>query len=236
MMAPTRRVLIGTPAHAGTVDVHYAHAFGETLRLCMQRGIDLREVYLAYDAIVQNARNDLVKLALEHNFDDLVFIDGDQGWVPEWFLRLLNYPVDCVGAAVRKKTDQEELYNVRARGGPNSITTDLATGLMTAPDMALGTGFLRLTRHALQVLWDNSEKYIGFKDKAPSAWIFDIRPVNGELVGEDTAMSDKLRAHGIQTYLAPGMTCDHVGPKVFSGDFDAWLAKQRAAIAAAAPA
>jgi hypothetical protein len=219
----TRKVLIGTPAHAGTVDVWYVNSLTYTVRLCMQNNIDLREVFLAYDAIVQNARNDLVKIALEHKFDDLIFIDADQDWKPEWVLRLLNYPVDCVGAAVRKKTDQEELYNVRARSGPDSITTDPVTGLMTAPDMALGTGFLRLSRKALQVLWDNSEKYVGFKDKSASAWIFDIRPVNGELVGEDTAMSDKLRVHGIETYLAPGMTCGHIGPKKFVGDFDAWL-------------
>lgn len=227
---PARRVLIGTPAHTGVADVHYITSFAQTLRLCIANNIDMREIFLAYDALVQNARNDIVKLALEHDFDDLIFIDGDQAWEPEWVLRLLSYPVDCVGAAVRKKTDQEELYNVRAAGGVNSITTDPATGLMTAPDMALGTGFLRLSKRALQVLWDNSEKYEGFINKAPSTWIFDVRPVNGKLVGEDTHMSDKLRKHGIQTYLAPGMTCAHIGPKKFVGNFDAWLAKARAKI------
>lgn len=231
MAQTTRRVLIGTPAHAGTVDVYFTNSLTGTLRLCMQRGIDMREIFLAYDALVQNARNDLVKIALDHDFSDLIFIDGDQEWDPQWVLRLLEYPVDCVGGAVRKKTDQEELYNVRARGGPDSIVTDPATGLMTAPDMALGTGFLRLSRRALQVLWDNSEKYRGFINKPESAWIFDVRPVNGELVGEDTCMSDKLRAHGIQTWLAPGMTCSHIGPKRFVGDFDAWLAKARMKVA-----
>lgn len=226
----SRRVLIGTPAHTGVVDVYYTLSLTGTLRLCIQKGIDMREIFLAYDALVQNARNDLVKIALEHGFDDLIFIDADQAWEPEWVLRLLNYPVDCVGAAVRKKTDQEELYNVRARGGPDSIVTDQKTGLMTAPDMALGTGFLRLSSRALQVLWDNSEKYTGFQNKPQSAWIFDVRPVNGELVGEDTCMSDKLRQHGIQTWLAPGMTCAHIGPKKYVGDFDAWLAKARSKV------
>lgn len=222
-----RRVLIGTPAHTGVIDVNYAHSSNETLRLCMARGVEMRTIYLSYDALVQNARNDLVQIALDHSFDDLIFIDGDQEWDPEWVLRLLAYPVDCVGAAVRKKTDELELYNVRAAAGPDSITTDPATGLMTAPDMALGTGFLRLSRRALQVLWDNSEKYVGFVNKPPCAWIFDVRPVNGRLVSEDTNMGDKLRKHGIQTWLAPGMTCAHIGMKKYVGNFDAWLAKNR---------
>lgn len=220
-----RRVLIGTPAHDGRVDVHFANSLAGTIRLCIKQGIELREIYLAYDAIIQNARNDLVKIALDNAFDDLVFIDSDQDWQPEQFVKLLGYPVDCVGGAVRKKTDQEELYNVKAMGGPLSITTDMATGLMTAPDMALGTGFLRLSRHALQVLWDNSEEYIGFKDKASSRWVFDIRPINGVLVGEDTMVSDKLRTFGIPTWLDPTITCGHIGPKRFVGDFAAWLAK-----------
>jgi hypothetical protein len=224
----SRRVLIGTPTHDWKVDVYYANSLTGTLRLCMQNDIDLREIYLAGDAIVQNARNDLVKIALENGFDDLIFIDADQSWEPEYVIRLLSHPVDCVGAAVRKKTDQEELYNVRARGGIHTLTTDTATGLMTAPDMALGTGFLRLSRHAMQVLWDNSEKYIGFKGKSPSSWIFDIRPINGELVGEDTMVSDKLRQHGIDTYLDPTMTCGHFGTKNYTGNFKAWLDRMKA--------
>ena len=224
---PPRRVLIGTPAHDGRVDVHYALSLTRTARMAVERGIELRELFLAYDAIIQNARNDLVKLALENQFDDLIFIDGDQDWEPEWVFKLLEYPVDCVGAAVRKKTDQEERYNVKAAMGALSILADKSTGLMSSHDMALGTGFLRLSRRALQVLWDNSEKYTAFQGRSQGAWIFDIRPVNGELVGEDTHVSDKLRQHGIQTWLAPGMTCGHIGSKRFVGDFEKWLEGQR---------
>jgi len=194
-------------------------------RLCWQQNIDLREVYLAYDAIIQNARNDLVAIALESGFDDLIFIDGDQDWKPEWIPKLLSYPVDCVGGAVIKKTDQAELYNVRSRGGVESLRRDPGTGLLTSPDMALGTGFLRLSHRALQLLWDNSEKYT--KGKKHGAWIFDIRPVNGELVGEDTMMGDKLRSLGIETWLDPSMTCGHIGVKRYTGDFAAWLIKQK---------
>ena len=223
-----RRVLIGTPAYDFRVDVRYAHSLLMTLRLCIDRGVDLRWLFQPGDAIIQNARNELVRDALAFGFDDLIFIDSDQDWEPEWVLRLLSHPVDCVGAAVRKKTDEREMYNVKAKGGVASLVRDQGTGLITAPDMALGTGFIRFSRKALQALWDDAPKY-KFSSNQPTqtAWIFDIRPVNGELVSEDTYVSDKLRALGIQTWLDPTMNGGHIGLKRYAGDFTAWLAKER---------
>ena len=98
-----RRVLIGTPSHDGRIDVHYAHSLMQTARLCWQQEIDLHEIYLAYDAIIQNARNDLVALAIEHKFDDLIFIDSDQEWEPSWPIRLLARPPPSHGGQTGSK-------------------------------------------------------------------------------------------------------------------------------------
>ena len=220
-----RKVLIGTPAHDGRVDVWYVHSLMATARLCMAKGIDMREIYVTLDSLVQNARNDLVRFAIHGGFDDLIFIDSDQDWNAEWVPKLLSYPVDCVGAAVIKKSDSQELYNVRTSGGAGSFVQD-ANGLWTSPDMALGCGFIRFSRRALQALWDSSEEYV-VAGKEKSRWIFDIRPVNGRLVGEDVMVSDKLRSLGIQTYLDPAMTCGHVGPKKWTGDFASYINKMR---------
>lgn len=217
-----RKVLIGTPAHTGQVDVFYANSLCESIRLCMKVGVELRQVFLSFDSIIQNARNDLVTLALKSGVDDLIFIDADQEWEPEWILRLLNHPVDCVGAAVRKKGDVE-LYNVRS--STFNIPVDLKTGLLMVD--ALGCGFLRYSRKALQVLWDSSEKY-HVMGRGESAWVFDIRPVNGVLVGEDTMVSMKLKEHGIQTYLDPAINPPHIGTRKYVGDFANWLKRAQA--------
>jgi len=221
-----RRVLIGTPSHDGKLEAYYVHALTQTIRLCWGK-IEIRELILCYEALIQNLRNDIVADALHFKFDDLIFIDADQDWQAEWVPTLLSYPVDCVGAAVRKKTDEAELYNVRLGGGVESIQVDAATGLWTAPDIALGCGFLRFSRKALQVLWDNSEKYTSAPGKRPAAWIFDVRPIEGQLVGEDIHASLKLRSLGIPTWLDPNMTCGHIGAKKFTGDFQAYIRRQQ---------
>lgn len=221
-----RRVLLGTPAYTWSVDVRYAHAFGLTIKLCMEKGIDLRWVFPPGDALVQSACNDLIAHARYGNFDDLIIIGSDQDWEPAWIVKLLSYPVDCVGGPVRKKTDDREVYNVRAPAGVRSFRRHPDYDIVTAPDMTVGTGFMRLSRKALDALWDAAEKYTIMGRDRPSAWIFDVRPVNGHLVSEDNHMCFTLRRLGFEIWLDPLMCGGHIGPKRFAGDFAGWLARQ----------
>lgn len=214
-----RRVMIGTPAYDGTVGVHFAHSLVNTVRLGMEVGIDIRAVYMPHDALIQRSRNDLIRIALESGVDDLIFIDSDQEWKPEWVIRLILHQVDCVGGAVRKKSDIET-YNVKAAS--TDIPINPATGLMEVE--GLGTGFIRLSRKAMAALWNQAEEYRDDSGRV-SRWIFDVRPINGRLVGEDIFMTMMLRNAGIPVYLDPAVTCSHVGTKKWDGDFSTWLKK-----------
>ena len=224
-MIQKRRVLLGTPMYDRRADAGYIHSFGQTIKLCTDYGVDLRWLF-PWGEVVQHARNKLVRDALVSGFDDLIFVDSDQDWEPEWIVRLLSHPVDCVGVPVRKKTENGIAFNVMVRGGPLSITTDPETGLMTAPDMSVGTGLLRLSRHAMQTLWDNSEEYTVHGSKeGPLHWIFEYGPWKGELRSEDAAACQLLRAHGIPTWIDPTMNSGHMGVKRYWGDFRAEHAK-----------
>ena len=222
-----RRVLIGTPALTGEVTAWYADSLYHSGLLCQSQGIHLAPIFIALESNLPNARNDLLAIAIRQGFDDLIFIDADQEWKPEYIPRLLSHPVDCVGAAIRKKTDTAELYNVRAPDGPLSFVVHPETDLWTAEGMCLGTGFLRLSRAAMQMLWDNAEPYSNGKAKEPSRWVFDFRPINGELVGEDTLLCMKLQEFGIDTWLDPTMVVGHVGTKKWTGDFANWLGRMQ---------
>ena len=229
-----RRVLIGTPAYEWATHVRYTNAFGLTIKACIGAGIDLRWLFPPGDAILQNAFNELVAKARANNFDDLVIIGADQDWEPEGFLQLLSYPVDCVAGPVRKKADEPERYNVKTRLGASSMRAHPTLPLLTSPDLAVGTGFMRLTRKAMDILWEPAEKYDhpdGGKMEE-RAWIFDIRPINRELVGEDIHICHTLRAHGLDIWLDPGIASGHSGMKRWVGNFPAWLSRLQAEDAA----
>jgi len=215
-----RKVLIGTPSYDGTLDVWYVNSLVNTIRESEDRGIRIDPIYMSFDALVQRARNDLVALAIEGGYDELIFIDGDIEWDPSWIFQLLKYKHDVVGGTYRKKTDDYEGYVLKAAEGPEVI--DTRTGLVKVA--GLGTGFMKLSRKALEYLWNGAEPYVDHKGKN-SRMVFDIAIQDGVMVSEDILMCQKLIKGGFDIWIDPRMCCNHTGPKKFCGNFVEWLAR-----------
>lgn len=213
-----RKVLIATPSYDGTLDVWYVNSLVRTIRESEAQGIRIDPIYQSFDALVQRARNDLVALAVQGNYDDIIFIDADIEWEPDWIFKLLKYPHDVVGGTYRKKVDDYEDYVVKALDLPPTI--DTRTGLMKVA--GLGTGFLKLSKKAFRHLWEKAEPYLDHKGKN-SRMIFDIAIQNGVMVSEDILMCQRLIAGGFDIWLDPRMCCNHTGPKKFQGNFIEWL-------------
>ena len=210
-----KRVLIATPSYDGTVDVWYASALHQTTILGLQNEIYFHPVFMSYDALIQRSRNDLVALAVEQEFDDIIWIDSDIEWNPEWLLKLLDYDVDVVGGTYPKKS-LEERYPVKCK------IEDLIVGENGLIKVeSLGTGFLRLSKKAIQYLWDNSEPYI--HNGQERRWIFEVKLQDGDIISEDVLMCQKLRDGGFDINLDPLMTCNHVGKLKFQGNFASFM-------------
>ena len=213
-MSEARKVLIATPAHDGRLDVWYTTSLVNTIRVAQANGIFVHPVFMSYDALVQRARNDLIRLAVEGDYDDLIFIDSDMEWNPMWIMALLEREEDVVGGTTRKKTDDAEVYVVKA-----SDLTVHDNGLIKAE--GLGTGFVRLSRKAFMALWDSSPSYQN--EGRECRMVCDVQIVDGQLYSEDTILFRKLADLGFDVWLDPQMTCNHLGTKKFCGDFEAYL-------------
>jgi hypothetical protein len=214
-----RKVLIGTPAHDGRVDVWYCNSLVNTIKLAPKHQVEIHPVYMSYDSLVQRARNDLVRLALDEGFDDLIFMDSDQEWDPQWIFSLLNRKEDVIGGTVVKKSDKP-LFNVKAL--KSGIKME-ANGLMEVE--AVGTGFMKISRKALQAVWDVSPEYTNEGKKC--RMVFDVQLIDGELVSEDNVFCKKWRDLGNKVFIDPSMTCNHIGAKKYSGSFLAFLKQAR---------
>jgi glycosyltransferase involved in cell wall biosynthesis len=210
-----RRVLLGTPAHDGRVDVWYCNSLVNTIKLAAQHDVQIDPIYMSYDSLIQRARNDLVRLALEQQYDDLIFMDSDQEWDPAWIFRLLAHEPDVVGGTVVKKSDQT-LFNVKALKSGLALNSQ---GLIEVE--SVGTGFLRISRRALEAIWDISEEYINEGRKC--RMVFDVRLIDGELVSEDNVFCAKWRGLGNSVWIDPSMTCAHIGAKKYHGNFIQFL-------------
>jgi len=202
------KVLIATPAYDGRLDVWYTTSLVNSVRIAQDNGIFLHPIFMSYDALVQRARNDLFRLGLE--YDAVIWIDSDLEWNPMWIMELLGSDKDVIGGTYRKKTDDAELYTVKTK---DLTATD---GLIKVD--GLGMGFVKMSKKAVQALWDASQPYQN--EGREGRMICDIQIVDGQLVSEDNVVTRKLADLGFDIWLDPRMTCCHIGTKKFYGNFE----------------
>lgn len=210
-----RKVLILTPTYDRTVGADYHHSALQTVKLCAQHGIDVATLLWPGEALVQHARNALTEAAVNSDASDVVWIDADHEWEPEWFLRLINHPVDVVGFAYPKKSEREQ-YTVRVAHNMS------AAGELLIVE-GLGTGFLRTSMKALPTVWEQSELYGAWGKR----WrmVFDVQIVDGRMWGEDMIFCEKLKQCGFPIHLDLEFTVPHHGQKKYTGDFAAYLSR-----------
>ena len=216
-----RKVMIGTPCYDGRLDVWYTNSLSNTIKQSFDHEIEIIPMWVSFDALLQRARNDTIQLALEMECDDLIFIDSDIEWEPSDFFKLLNYEEDVVGGTYPKKSSIEEYVLRQLTINPPNPNT----GLIQVD--GLGTGFVKLSNKAMQHLWDTSEPYIDPKDNLERRMIFDVVVKNKSLHSEDIHMFDKLAEGGFKIWLDPDITCNHTGPKKFTGDFRKWYENRK---------
>jgi hypothetical protein len=146
------------------------------------------------------------------------FIDTDVEWDPEWFFRFLDRPEPIVGAALVKKSEKEG-YTVKLTEKNLKFSED---GKLIDAE-GIGTGFLKVSRFALEKLWEMSDPYQSEGEE--HRMVFDIKVENGDLISEDYVMCNKWKSLGYKVWLDPTITCNHVGIKKFKGNLNKFLDK-----------
>lgn len=211
-----RTVMLAAPSYDGKVDVWHAAALSETVKLGLFNNINIFVLYMSFDALVQRARNDIIKAAYDTKVDDLVFIDCDQDWNPEDFFKLLSHDVSIVGAAVPKKTDVEQ-YNIKLLREWKIEDNGLAIV------DGVGTGFLRIRSDAIKKLVDNSSVYQELHKQEPTPNVFEVVVENGVLISEDIVFCNKWQNMGGTVYIDPTINIAHTGVKRWIGNFYDWI-------------
>ena len=213
-----RRVLIGTPSYDGRIDVWFANSLIQTVKIAEKKGIFVHAIYTSYDSLIQRARNSLVRLALTGGYDDLFFIDSDCEWDPQWFFRLLDRPEPIIGGALVKKSEKEG-YTVKLLDKQLKWNQDKT---LIEVD-GVGTGFMKISRFALEKLWEISDKYMSEGEE--HRMICDIKVENGDLISEDYILGNKWKSLGYKIWLDPTITLNHIGTKKFKGNFNKFIEK-----------
>lgn len=206
-----KNILIATPSYDGRLDVWYTNSLLETVLLGFQNEIVFKPIFLSYDALIQRSRNDLLKIAVENNFDGILWVDSDIEWSPIWAVEIVNRDKDIIGLPVIKKS-LNEAYNVKCNPEDLVINED---GLISV--LSVGTGFLYMNKKAIDYLWENAEEYTE-PDKT-GRMVFSVNIKDGQLISEDVSVCNKLKDGGFDIFIDPSKTCNHIGNLKYSGNF-----------------
>ena len=215
--ARLRQVLVAAPSYDGKVNVWHATALNETSKLGLMRGVNVSAVYMSYDALVQRARNDIFKLAVDAQVDDLVFIDCDVDWQPQDFFKLLDHDVQIVAAPIIKKSDAQHTYSVKMLGDYKIQDN----GLVEVDGCA--TGMMRVRSDAMHRIWASAEEYQERHKDEPSRMVFDVKLIDGELISEDIVFCKNWVDMGGKVYIDPTINCGHSGEKRWISNFSEWI-------------
>ena len=221
--------MVATPTVDGKVDGHYLVSLVDSMRAAMARG---HTVYLQIEPFcvyLPMVRSKLVQKFLDSNADDLFFIDSDQGWDPQAFVRLIERSQEIVGGVPPLKSDSQAfpcLLHTDANGFP---LVDAESGLLNA--MVLGTGFLRIRREAVNRYLDHyGREALAVVERNPDGserqryyGIFDTRKDGETWYGEDVWFGNQWRALGGDLWIDPDIHFTHTGTRTWSGNFHDYL-------------
>ena len=217
-------VLVCTPSLGGTPCLEYQVSLLETVTRALALGIIVDAAFVRGDPFVGKARNNLVMQALARRAENLFFIDDDQGWDAQSFLRIVADPHEVVAAAVPKKMDEVTYNNV-------DLVTDAAKNCLIEGGMmkarTVGTGFMRWRRSVLEkFIARYPETYVpGDGSQAMHHKVFEPggKILEGQFWGEDLVWCKAWEAMGGELWIDPNVEFAHVGRKAWKGNFLKYL-------------
>ena len=207
-----KKILIATPCLDQKVDAYFVHSLCESIKLGIKHNLDIRCVFLANESILPMARNELFALAYKENYDTMVFIDDDESWHETALIEIIQSKKDVVALPVVNKSDKDITFNVWLN---KQIEKDQSDGYIKINKC--GTGFLKFSRKVIEDLWNSNTELIFRNRKIKN--ICEYTYVNGDFVGEDITLINKIKDLGYDICLNPKHTVSHIGNKMYQGNF-----------------
>jgi len=172
---------------------------------------------------VDDARNYLIREFLEGDADQLVFIDADIGFDPVDLVKLIRNKHAVVGGTYPLKQSEED-YPVRYVYDDDGKFESDEDGLIEVE--GLPGGFLKIRRHVLEELSEESINYLSRKDdpdRTRIPIIFERTYKDGIRWSGDYTFCRKWSENGGRLYVDPSFSFEHAGSSVWKGRLDSFI-------------
>jgi hypothetical protein len=164
---------------------------------------------MANESDIARGRSKLMSQALDQTqFNSFLWVDDDIHFTREDFENMACAPVDVVGGVyVKRHPGLTPVYN-----GPEGEPHPLVPEIVTVKEV--GTGFLRVTRRALEGLYAPAVGDWRHYFESGVYWMSD-KLAGHEYLSEDYAFCRALRDENIPVHIHKGVRLGHEGKMVY---------------------
>lgn len=247
-----KKLFIATPMYGGQCAGMFARSMTDLSSLCTQYGIPLQIYYLFNESLITRARNYCCDEFMRSGADHLMFIDSDIGFNPQDVIALMAlqnidpekydiiggpYPKKCISWEKIKRAVDKGIADAdpgvldkfvgdfvfNPKSGQTSIQISEPCEVLE-----IGTGFMMISRAALQKFADSYPEYnyrpdhvrTEHFDGSREIMMFfqaEVDPDTKRYLSEDYWFCQKSQKIGLKTWLCPWMKTQHVGSYIFGG-------------------
>lgn len=173
---------------------------------------------------ISGARATMLRKALDHGADVIVFLDYDLEWPAEDLLKLIETPGDVIAGTYRCKIPEEQ-YMGTVYSGPNGrpiVRDDGCIQAHVAP-----AGFLKVTKEAIEAFMGAFPELCYGPKYHASVDLFNHGAHQGLWWGEDYAFCRRWNEKCGQLWIKPDLSLTHwMGETPYPGNFHQYLLRQ----------
>lgn len=208
------KVLLATPAYGGQVTESYFQSVIGLLNSAYARGIQVDVLTVTNESLITRGRNEIVATFMAGDWTDLLWVDADVSFNPEHAWRLLESPHDvCATPYAMKGLNWEAA--AQATDSESARQAAILSVINHKPDarqeggfvtvLEAGTGFMRVTRAALEkLIAAHPETRYEREGDGPgrTRWaLFDCAIVDGRYLSEDYLFCRRWQALGGEVWV-----------------------------------
>jgi len=213
-------VFIAVPSYGG-ICAEFVYSLWASREEMAKAGIKSDLCIYDGNCHVDDSRNRLVREFLDSDCDQLVFLDTDLQWDALDLVRLASLDYDVVAGVYPMKQDEDE-YPVRYLPGPEIwLNKDKLIEVESVP-----TGFLKISRDALQKLSDTVPKFTTRLNQKSVPLIFERTMIGNARFGGDYEFCRKWRNLGGKIFVDPEMKFGHMGMSEWHGSLGSHVRKE----------
>lgn len=214
-----KKIFIAIPAYDGKMAVATTMSLLANFQTLQNAGHNVEVKSEEGNCYITAARNSLVRMFLETDCTDLIFVDTDLWFEDNALLKLMQWDRDIVcGVYPKKKEEAEFAARPFINNDTGKLVVDSLNGLISLD--AGPTGLMRIQRYVLEKMVKSYPNLEYGTDSGELVYDF-FECVRKDKVwwGEDYAFCHKARDVGFTIWCEPNIDFIHIGTKHFKGNF-----------------